>query len=360
MKLFYGFLTLALALVISGVAAYFSVVGLAAIFSATAGAVIVMGCALEAGKLASAGWLHQNWENSKVSNLHKSYMVAAVCALMVITALGIYGFLAHGHLAQQAPLASVELQIAQKQAQIDQINADLSRLNTQENQLDATVNAVVGQDASKGLRARGRLSSERKEIQTSIDSDNAQLNAITAQLVPLKLQISEVETKLGPIKYVADLFGIKDTEGAVRIVILILMFAFDPLAVVLVLSSAISISDGLEENRIRKLNTLVSKPDTVLDVDEVAPTNDSVGQVLPQSQPDIHMPISVSEKMVDESSNLLVELEAHPNNVKLEMSDKEKLLDILERKPELLQSVVEAVREEHAATPGPLKASWLD
>lgn len=377
MKIFYGFLTLLLALIISGVAAYFSVVGLAAIFSATAGAVIIMGCALEAGKLASAGWLHQNWENPRVSKLHKGYMVAAVSALMIITALGIYGFLAKGHLEQQTPLAPIELQIAQKQAQVDQINADVARMNAQENQLDATVTAVVGQDASKGLRARGHLSSERKDIQTKIDADNAQLNALTTQLVPLKLQVGAVETKLGPVKYVADLFGIKDTEGAVRIVILILMFAFDPLAVVLVLSSAISIADGLEDKRRRELEPILPQSQPYIPMPEVSPpreetqvTKDWVDEYMATGDNAARAEASAAhvEELVaakaatpEPDGNLLVELEAHPVVAQPEMSDKEKLLDILERKPELLQSVVDAVREEqHTNNLSPVKPSWLD
>ena len=315
MKLFVGFFTLFIALFISGIAAYFSVVGLAAIFSATAGAVIIMGCALEAGKLTSAGWLHENWTNPKVNGLHKGYMVSAIAALMLITSLGIYGFLAKGHLEQQAPLAPIELQIAQKEARITQINADIARLTAQQSQTDSALNAVMTKDATKGLKVRGRLNTERRSIQNKIDAETAELNTLSNELVPLKLKVNEVETKLGPIKYIADLFGIKDTEGAVRIVILLLMFAFDPLAIVMVLSSVISISDGFEERRRNKLlksmvikTPVVEEPVRVMeDIEEVSEQLDDVTDNL--------------EEVIEDIEEVISELNPEDNQVVIENLD---------------------------------------
>jgi hypothetical protein len=405
MKIIIGSVTMMLALLISGVAAYFSVVGLAAIFPATAGAVILMGCALEAGKLSSAGWLHSNWTNPKASALHRGYMVAAVGALMLITSLGIYGFLAKGHLEEQTPLAPVELQIGQKQAQIVQINADVVRLTAQQTQITGAVTAAITADATKGLRTRGHLSGESKDIQSKIDADNAQLNKLTTDLVPLKLQVNEVETKLGPIKYLGEAIGLKDTEGAVRIVIMILMFAFDPLAVVMVLSGAISIGDGLHERRerVKEAAEVVSIPaevsmpvvDTIskpaeTEIVEPEPETPEI-ELEPEPEPEIEAKppmvehavrlgrrgfrpaprLGWSEDEVDPQNpgNLLVELEPELSTPAPEaetvMTDKERLLDILERKPELLQNIVEAIRDDAeekaaASTAEPVTPSWLD
>ena len=359
MKLVTGILTLILAMCISGVAAYFSVVGLAAIFSATAIAVIVMGCSLEAGKLVAAGWLHQNWENPRVSKLHKGYMVAAVVALMFITALGIYGFLAKGHLAQQTPLAPIELTIAQKQSDIDFTNQDAKAQQVRLSQLDAAVNSMIGGDkASQALKFRAKQAAERTEIQNAIQADNAKVQKISQDLVPLKLQVNDVETKLGPVKYVADLFGIKDTEGAVRIIILVLMFAFDPLAVTLVLSSAISIGDGLQEIEEKRKRSIETKP--AVEIETVPESKDPVdaeSELVDDAV--ILSPVAETEGPLDlksdTNSNLLVELEEHVQSTPpvLIRSDTAILLDILERKPELLQSIVEAVKEEHNKTPEP-------
>ena len=121
MKFFSGFAVIIFGLIISAVAAYFSIVGLAALFAGAAIPVIVMGASLEAGKLVSAAWLHANWHNPGVTRQHRFVLTAMVAVLMVVTALGIYGFLARGHLEQQAPLAATELRIAQYEQQIDQL-----------------------------------------------------------------------------------------------------------------------------------------------------------------------------------------------------------------------------------------------
>jgi len=255
MKLFTGFLTLFLAILISAVAAYFSVAGLVAIFPATAFAIMLMGVVLEIGKVVSAGWLHSNWKNPHVNGLHKTYMIIAISALMVITSLGIYGYLAKGHLEQQTPLAGIELQINQKQAQIDLLTADISSQNVRITQMDSAVNSLIGNDkAERGLRYRYSQRSERKQAQDTINENNEKIQKLTTELVPLKLQINEVETKLGPLKYVAQLFGFTDTDFAVRIVILIIMSAFDPLAIILVISSIITISESQEEKKKEKLD----------------------------------------------------------------------------------------------------------
>lgn len=380
MKLLVGFLMLALALTISSVAAYFSVVGLAALFAATAGAVIVMGLALEAGKLATAGWVHSNWRNPKVKWPLRTYLVTAVVALMIITSLGIYGFLAKGHLEQSAPLAPVELEIANKQADIDAAKANITSQRERLAQMDAAVNSMIGKDrAERGLRYRSSQNSERAEIQRSIAAETATIQTVSKELIPLKLQVNDVETKLGPVKYVADLFGLKDSESAVRIVILIIMLAFDPLAVVMILAAFISISDGLDERRARKPNRrLLDLGDYDLDGPTVAEVFDSLKKPEPEEPevlPSIPEPwpdfteqdeqIVAPEPEVQiveeepERGNILVELEKASSG----LSNKEILLDILQKDPELLQQIVDAVNsetEEKTKSNDGFNESWLD
>lgn len=354
MKFLTGILVLVLALAISSVAAYFSVIGLAAIFPATAAAVVVMGIALEAGKLTSAGWLHSNWRNPRVSKFHRGYMVSAVVALMIITALGIYGFLAKGHLEQSTPLAPIELQIGTKQADVDAAQADLKSQRDRLAQLDAAVNSMIGGDhAERGLRYRGRQNAERAEIQKAIAADNAKIAAVSKDMVPLKLQVNEVETKLGPIKYVAALFGLKDSETAVRIVILILMWAFDPLAVGMILSAQISLSDAAAERRALKAAT-DRREDDYFDIPELPERKE------PWPEPVLEEEIETPE---EPETNILQELEEavapqleQENQI---LTDKEQLLDILERKPDLLQNIVDAIQDQAQRTDGQ-NESWLD
>lgn len=381
MKLFGGLLTLILAIIISCVAAYFSVVGLAAIFAATFWAVVIMGVSLEAGKIVAAGWLHANWHNSAVNRLHKSYMTMAVVVLMVITALGIYGFLSKGHLEQQASGAPVVLQITQKETRIDQLKGQIDVLTARQSQLDTAVNAIIADNAQGGLRVRRQQASERAEIRKELDAANQEINTLTTELVPLKTDIAEVDAKLGPIKYLAEAFGWKDPEAAVRLVILLLMFAFDPLAVVMVISGLITINEVIAARRLNKeKETPKLVEDLVFDKDDNQGTlvasldiiddspEDDVETVLSedivekyQAEEDIfkeyeamqysianaptYVPtITESEYHREENnSNLMLELE---KELTPREKDAQQLVEILERRPDLLQNVIEAVREE--------------
>lgn len=379
MKLFGGLLTLILAIIISCVAAYFSVVGLAAIFAATFWAVVIMGVSLEAGKIVAAGWLHANWHNSAVNRLHKSYMTMAVVVLMVITALGIYGFLSKGHLEQQASGAPVVLQITQKETRIDQLKGQIDVLTARQTQLDTAVNAIIADNAQGGLRVRRQQAAERAEIRKELDAANQEINILTTELVPLKTDIAEVDAKLGPIKYLAEAFGWKDPEAAVRLVILLLMFAFDPLAVVMVISGLITINEVIAARRLSKespkivedfvfdkddnrgthISSLDVTSDSLKDSDETVTPEDVVEKY--QAEEDIFkeyeaMKYSIANAPTyiptiteneyhreENNSNLMLELE---KELSPREKDAQQLVEILERRPDLLQNVIEAVREE--------------
>jgi hypothetical protein len=256
MKLFSGIITILFALLISATAAWFSVAGLVALFAATAIPVMIMGTVLESSKLVAAGWLHSNWKNPNVNFVHKAYLTIAVIALMIITSIGIYGFLSKGHLEQAAPIAGIELQINAKQQQIQMLQDSNTRLEQEQKQMDAGVNAFLQggslRGAAAGLKARGRQSSERAGIQKQMEANNDQIQKLNADILPLKQQTVEVEAKLGPVKYVAQLFGWQDTDKAVRLVILTIMVAFDPLAVILLISATISFGEWAEEKRAKK------------------------------------------------------------------------------------------------------------
>jgi hypothetical protein len=214
---------------------------------------MIMGIVLETSKLVAAGWLHANWKNSNVNFVHKSYLTLAVLALMLITSIGIYGFLSKGHLEQAAPVAGIELQVNAKQQQIQMLTDTNTRLTTQLKQLDAGVDALMASNkTTQSLRVRASQGKERAGIQKQMDDNNAQIQKLEADILPLKQQTVEVEAKLGPVKYVAQLFGWQDTDKAVRLVILVIMFAFDPLAVILLISATISFAEYAEEKRAKQ------------------------------------------------------------------------------------------------------------
>jgi hypothetical protein len=253
-NLFVGALTLFVALVISAVAGFFSVIGLGHLFAGAFWPVIIMGSALETGKLVAATWLKANWTNPAVTHKHRLFLLAQTLVLMLITSLGIYGYLAKGHLEQEAGLPAITLRISQGERRISQIGEERARLEERLKGLDQAVqalltNARTAKETQAADRARQAQRRDRLDIAKQIAAKDKEVNAVNDELVPLRLQISDVSAKLGPVKYVAQLFGWHDPNTAVQMVILMIMFAFDPLAVVLVLSGTLMIGEYLRERR---------------------------------------------------------------------------------------------------------------
>jgi chaperonin cofactor prefoldin len=238
----FPYITLAVALTIAGVAAYFSILGLAALFAAAAIPIIIMGTALEVGKLASAVWLHRNWYSAP--RLLKYYLTAAVVVLMLITSMGIFGFLSKGHLEQQAPIASTSIQIERTENRIQSLERQIQAEETRLEQLDSIIDTLVEYDkisGPDGARAvRQRQEEEREQINASIDSAYEKIDELQDKLTNLRSEVSSSEVKLGPVKYVSEML-FEDAENnrdtAVRWLILMIIFAFDPLAVLLLLAA---------------------------------------------------------------------------------------------------------------------------
>jgi hypothetical protein len=364
MKLFVGLLTFLLALIISAVAAYFSVVGLAALFAGAFWSVVIMGSALEAGKLVAATWLKFNWHNPGVGIFHKTYLGLAVGVLMIVTALGIYGFLAKGHLEQEAPLASVELQIARIDQRVSQTREERERLDVKLKQLDQSINTILNnskntRDAQAGLRARQQQQKERDQIQKDFTARTLEINKLTDELVPLRTAANEVGAKLGPVKYVAKLFGWSDSNTAVQLVILLIMFAFDPLAVVLILSGTITMSEWFAQRRPKEIILPAAAPaapvvDTpvVVAPDIIEPILESLIEAEGQSEM-TEAANQMTVVMVPTMSANATQIEIKsPNATPIEIkSDKETLIEILERNPQLLSMLAEATEVDQVAEP---------
>lgn len=386
MQFFAGFMALLFAVLISAVAGYFSIIGLATLFSATFWAVVVMGVVLEGGKLVAAAWLHANWRNKAVGWLHKTYLTLAVFALMVITAVGIYGFLAKGYLEQEAPLATVNIQIEQREAQITQLRGDLDRLTNRQRQLDAAVDALIAQNrVTQANNMRNQQRTERAEIIRETDAKNREISRLAAEIVPLRTQTSEVQAKLGPIRYVADLFGWQDLDAAVRLVILVLMFAFDPLAVVLVISGTISIGQWIEARRLARGETPKARDDNPAVVywevekreaefqRELAKarseSRDTFKEWLREPTPGLPETFEVGEpvepvnpppgdpKSVGMTFSVAMPPTPPPQAVTFTVPDvpsppptKEELLAMLEQRPEVVQELIDAARQADGNT----------
>jgi hypothetical protein len=232
------------ALCLSAVAAFYSIVGLTAIFAAAATPIILMGGILEVAKLTVTVWLHEHWDRARW--LMKVYLCSAVVVLMLITSMGIFGFLSKAHMDQSLVGGDVQAKIAIYDEKIKTEKENIETARRALKQMDEAVDQVLGRSTSEtgadravALRRtqqkeRGRLLADISQSQKSI----AELNEARA---PIAAEIRKVEAEVGPIKYIAALVydDTSDTntlEAAVRWVIILLVVVFDPLAVMMLLA----------------------------------------------------------------------------------------------------------------------------
>ena len=231
-----NYIAFATSLLVAGVAAWFSVIGLATIFSGSWWPVIVMGGVLEVGKLVTAGFLHINW--NQINALMKSYLSAAVLVLMLITSLGIFGFLAKANIEQnlQGDSFSLELSIIDKRLEAKE--AELTRIETRTANLDTIINTARPQDRNYIDR---KQRDERAQIAADIDLVVEDIVRLNEDKLPLQREQLVQEGEIGPIKYVAEMIYGEDAQdkidNAARILILFIIFAFDPLEVLLLVAS---------------------------------------------------------------------------------------------------------------------------
>ena len=239
-------LTLFTALTISAVAAYYSIVGLIAIFSAAVIPIAVMGIVLEVGKLVTASWLYQNWKT--VPKLLKGYLSFAVVVLMFITSLGIFGFLSKAHIAQTTLASDNTLEIELIQSSIQRELTDISRAEKQLNLLDNALERYTELGAiTKGLTARKEQEEERNDLTQTITDATETIATLTKNKSTLHKVQNAIEAEVGPIRYIAELIYGESTqevlESAVRGVIILLVLVFDPLAVLLLIAANMSFRD---------------------------------------------------------------------------------------------------------------------
>ena len=243
--MFLTILTFISAIAISLIAAGYSILGLATLFAGAAVPIIAMGSALEVGKLVAASWLYHNW-NSDVPRLLKTYLFGAIIVLIFITSLGIFGFLSKAHLDQVKPVSGNNIKIELLDKQINQQNLIIDRAEKQINLLDKALEVYIDKEyVSKGLKERKKQEEERTLLTNTINEASDKIAELTNQKASLSLEQNKIEAEVGPIKYVAELIYGESAQDnfdkAVRFVILILIFVFDPLAVLLLIAANISL-----------------------------------------------------------------------------------------------------------------------
>ena len=240
------FFTLFTSIAIAAVAAYFSVVGLATIFAGAALSVIIMASILELGKLVSAVWLHLYWKT--VGGLIKFYLLISVFLLMVITSMGIFGYLSKAHIETKAGGAEYSAQIERIENRIAREEIQIQRANKTLDDLDAALDKYNELGAvTRGLDARKDQKEQREQLNAAIDVAYDRIDEYNEEIADIKVQIRAFEVEVGPIKYVAELVYGDTAEAnlgdAVRWAIILIIIVFDPLAVILLITSAKAIKE---------------------------------------------------------------------------------------------------------------------
>jgi len=237
-------LTLFSALFISTIAAWFSIAGLIAIFPGAPVAVGLMGAALEVGKLVSASWIYRFWNKTNI--LMKMYFITAILVLSLITSVGIFGYLTRAHVegTQGLDANTEQITLLDEQIVMERDNVAVARQVLQ--QMDAAVNNLVG-DVNRVERAVQIRNSQRREraaTTATITESNKKIQQLQKQKSELNVGQRKLEAEVGPIKYVAQLvYGTDDAttlDKAIRLLTLMLIFVFDPLAILLVIAANLS------------------------------------------------------------------------------------------------------------------------
>ena len=244
--------TLITALGISAVAAFYSIVGLMAIFSASALSIAVMGIVLEIGKLITASWLYQNWK--RVPFLLKSYLTIAVVILMFITSMGIFGYLSKAHIDQGSGTSELYVKVERLDNRITSERKIITRAEKQLSALDSALDKYLELGAvSKGLKKREDQEQERNALIGNINNAQGRIDKLLDEKSEYRLQINSFEVEVGPLKYISALVygdeALDYIDTAVRGVILILVFVFDPLAVLLIIAANMSFAEYNEKRK---------------------------------------------------------------------------------------------------------------
>ena len=272
-----AYLLLITGLTISAVAIYYSVVGLTSIFAAAAIPVIIMGATLEVAKLVCATWIKANW--ARVPLLMKTYMCIAVLVLMMITSMGIFGFLSKAHLDQSLVSGDVVDRVAIIDEKIKTERDNIESARRALTQMDSAVDQTMSRSsdekgADKAATLRRSQAKERGNLQNDIQKSQKTIASLNEERAPIAKDLRKVEAEVGPIKYIAALvYGVNPDatvlEKAVTWVIIMIVIVFDPLAVIMLLAAQMSFAWAKGEKERTRLDDQANELTEALNDTEV-------------------------------------------------------------------------------------------
>ena len=298
--MFLSLLTLAIALSLSAIAAFYSIAGLAAIFAAAVVPIMIMGSILEVAKLVVTVWLHEYWHRCRLTM--KLYLVPAVGVLMLITSMGIFGFLSKAHSDQSLVSGDVQAKIAvyDEKIKIAKDNIDANRKAIK--QMDEAVDQVMGRSttetgADESVALRRSQQPQRWRLLAEIEAEQKRVSILAEQRAPIAAEVRKVEAEVGPIKYIASfVYGDNPDanllEKAVTWVIIVIVAVFDPLAIMMLLAATESLKWRRED--------LEKTP--AYEKDDGPLTNDQIDQIKESANEDLP------------TGDLIIKDELFPNN----------------------------------------------
>lgn len=245
----FSYLTLFTALVISLGAAVYSIIGLTAIFAAAFWPIVIMGGSLEVGKIVATLWLHKYWDRAGVQ--YKAYLCTAVAILMMLTSMGVFGFLskAHGDQSLVSGDASAKVAVYDEKIKMEKDNVETNRKALK--QMDEAVDQIMARGttegaADKSVALRRSQQKERTRLLAEISDSQKKITALNEARAPIAAENRKIEAEVGPVKYIAALIYGDNPEAnvlekAVRWVIILIVIVFDPLALTLLLAATKSL-----------------------------------------------------------------------------------------------------------------------
>jgi hypothetical protein len=266
-----NYLALIVALALSGVSGYYSIIGLTTIFAAAFWPVVVMGTVLEAGKLVTVSWLYRNWKIAPT--FLRVYLTLAVVVLMFITSMGIFGYLSRAHIEQSLSITTGDAdKLAILESQIENEKNIISDYDKQIAQIDDALSKITEKGRGESsLQAADKQRKTRNELVAKKNSSIQKTSDLNTERIRLSSAIKKTEAEVGPLRYIAEAVygGGRATndqlDAAVRMVIILLVIVFDPLAVVLLIAAnhGLAESNKKEEEPEKKELTKKRKRNTI-------------------------------------------------------------------------------------------------
>jgi len=211
------------ALLIAGSAAFFSVFGLSKLFAGAALSVVIMAGSLELGKLVTAAFLYRYWD--AVNWFQRVYLGTAVIVLVGITSAGIFGYLSNAYQGATIEFEKQSTTLLYKEDRLDQLKEDKVFLQKE-------LEVAISELPENYITAKRKL---REEYQPQISEVNKDMLDLKGDIGELKTALVETGVDVGPAIYLARTFN-TDIDTVVKFFIFILIFVFDPLAVMLVVA----------------------------------------------------------------------------------------------------------------------------